>query len=203
MHTTNRIAATLALAAGLAWAAAGLAQQPAAPQAAPTAAPKATGMQWAASMINMGGGGSTWVTLHADAQTSAEDVTALKALLKAKGQDALLSQLNSMPQVGWVRIGPRTGYPLPVIRIIPTPTGYRVFGVCGRPITFAGATSQNIVHTDYPIGVVVLEVNKSGENSGQILPAMKFEFNDDGTFDPKVYGTAPLRLLQVKEEEPK
>jgi len=204
MRTTIRYAAVLSIMILAGFAASGAAQAPAAPATTTPTAPASTvpavPMQWVAAMYNMQGGGTTWVTLHADGFSSPAQVQALKDLLKEQGQTAVVNQLNGMPQIGWVRFGKQTGYPIPVIRYIPTDTGYRIVAVCARPIGFVGAVTQGIIETDYPNGVVTLDVKTKGNSAGQVLPAVKLEFNEDGTFDPKVYGTAPLRLLQVRQE---
>jgi hypothetical protein len=199
MRKTVRCTAVLSFLILAGFAATGAAQAPAAPASSVPAVP----MQWVAALFNMEGGGTTWVTVHADGFSSPTQVQALKDMLKDQGQTAVVNQLNAMPQIGWIRIGSTTGYPIPVIRYVPTATGYRIVLVCARPIGFAGAVRQGIVTTDYPIGVVSLDVNTKGDSKGQILPAVKVEFNEDGTFDPKVYGTAPLRLMQVREESAK
>jgi hypothetical protein len=176
----------------------------AAAQTAQPAAPVPTGpMQWMASMRSMDTGASTYVTVHADSFSPPALVDALKNMLKDKGQDTVVGQLNAMPQIGWIRIGSQPGYPLPVIRYITTDTGYRIVAVCGRPISPAGQMTKGIITTQYPIGAIILNINKEGKNEGQLLPAVKFEFNEEGTFDPQVYGTAPLRLFQIKEEKAK
>jgi len=201
MIRATRNAAALSLAIVLACAAMAAAQAPAALPAQAEPAVPAGPMQWMANMRSMDTGSSTYVTVHADGFSSPDVVDALKDMLKDKGQDALLSQLNAMPQIGWVRIGSQPSYPLPVIRYMATDTGYRIVAVCGRPITPLGEMRQDIVTTQYPVGAIILNVNNEGKSEGQLLPALKFEFNEQGTFDPKVYGTAPLRLFQIKEEK--
>ena len=203
MHMTIRYVAVLSIMILAGFAATGAAQAPAATTPAAASTVPAVPMQWVAAMYNMQGGGTTWVTIHADGFSSPAQVQALKDLLKAQGQTAVVNQLNAMPQIGWVRFGPQTAYPIPVIRYIPTATGYRIVAVCARPIGFVGAMTQGIIETDYPIGVITLDVNTKGSSAGQVLPAVKVEFNEDGTFDPKVYGTAPLRLMQIREESAK
>ncbi len=206
MTKTSRNAATLSLVIVLACAAMTAAQEPdaqepAAPPAQAEPAVPAGPMQWMANMRSMDTGSSTYVTVHADSFSSPAVIDVLMDMLRDKGQDTLLSQLNAMPQIGWIRIGAQPGYPLPVIRFSTTETGYRIVAVCGRPITPVGHMRQDIVTTQYPVGAVILDVNREGKSEGQVLPAIKFEFNKEGTFDPKVYGTAPLRLFQVKEEK--
>jgi hypothetical protein len=124
-------------------------------------------------------------------------------MLRDKGQDAVVDTMNAMPPIGYVKATNTVAYYIPVIRYIPTDTGYRIVAVGARQITALGMATKPIVTTQYPGGAIILNVNTKGKSDGQILPAIKLEFNEEGKFDPQVYGTAPLRLLNIKEEKVK
>ncbi|HVN30745.1 MAG TPA: hypothetical protein VMT45_02035 [Thermoanaerobaculaceae bacterium] len=198
MSKSIRTGATLAGGILVACAAMAAAQAPVAPPA-----PPAVPMQWVGNMINMEGGGRTFLTVHADSFSSPEVVQALLEMLRDKGQDAVVAQLNAMPPIGYMKTTNTVAYYFPVIRYIPTATGYRIVAVCARQITAMGMATKPIVTTEYPVGAIILNVNKNGKNEGQALPAIKVEFDKEGKFDPKSYGTEPLRILNIKEEKVK
>jgi hypothetical protein len=192
MTRTSRIAAALSLALLVALTGATAAQTP-----------PATPMEWVAAMVNLESGGTAWVTLHANGFSSPDVVKALQDMLKDKGQDVVVTELNAMPATGYIRTSATLAYDLPVIRYIPTATGYRIVGVCAREIGPVGMARQGVVTRDYPLGVVILNVNKDGKSEGQILPAVKARFDKEGKFEPDTYGTQPIRLFNIKELPPK
>jgi len=198
MLKSIRTAATLAVLILLACAAMAAAQAPA---AAP--APPAVPIQWVGNMINMQGGGTTYITVRADAFSSPEVIQGLLDMLRDKGQDAVVAQLNAMPPIGFMKATNTVAYYIPVIRYIPTETGYRIVAVGARQITALGMATKPIVTTEYPVGAIIFDMNTKGKGKGQILPAVKVEFDKEGKFDPQSYGTEPLRLLNVKVEKVK
>jgi len=202
MFKSTRTAATLAVLILVACAAMAAAQAPAqAPAAAP--APPAVPIQWMGNLINMQGGGTTFLTVRAYDFTPPAVVDALKDMLKAQGQTAVVNELNAMPAIGYLQFDQSLAYYVSVMRYIPTPTGYRIVAACARQIGFVGMVRQGIVTTQYPVGMVILDINKDGKSTGQVLPAVKLQFDKDGKFDPEAYGTEPLRILNIREEKVK
>jgi len=194
--------ATLAVLILLACAAMAVAQAPAqAPAAAP--APPAVPIQWVGNLINMQGGGTTFLTVRADAFSPPEVVQGLLDMLRDKGQDAVVEAMNAMPAIGYMKATNTVAYYIPIIRYIPTDTGYKIVAVGARQITAVGMATKPIVTTQYPVGAIILNVNKEGKSSGQMLPAVKVEFDKEGKFDPKSYGTEPLKILNIREEKVK
>jgi len=198
MFKSIRTVATLVVLILLACAAMAAEQAPAAAPATP-----AVPMQWVGNLINMQGGGTTYLTVRADAFSPPEVVQGLLQILKDKGQDAVVEAMNAMPPIGIMKATNTVAYYIPVIRYIPTETGYRIVAVGARQITALGQATKPIVTTQYPVGAIILNVNKKGKSGGQILPAVKVEFDKEGKFDPKSYGTDPLKLLNVREEKVK
>src|SRR5512136_2741918 len=140
MFQSIRTTATLAVLILLAGAAMAAAQAPAAPPASP--APPAAPMQWVGNLINMEGGGRTFLTVHADAFSPPEVVQGLLDMLRDKGQDAVVAAMNAMPAIGYIKSTITVAYYLPVIRYIPTATGYRIVAVCARQITAMGMATK-------------------------------------------------------------
>jgi hypothetical protein len=198
MLRSIRTTATLTVLILLACAATAAAQAPA---AAP--APPAVPVQWVGNMINMQGGGTTYITVRADAFSTPEVVQGLLDMLRDKGQDAVVDAMNAMPPIGFMKATNTVAYYIPVIRYIPTEAGYRIVAVGARQITALGMAKKPIVTTQYPVGAIILDMNTKGKGKGQILPAVKVEFDKEGKFDPQSYGTDPLKLLNVVQEKVK
>jgi hypothetical protein len=195
MLRSIRTTATLTVLILLACAATAAAQAPAAAPAVP--------VQWVGNMINMQGGGTTYITVRADAFSPPEVVQGLLDMLRDKGQDAVVDAMNAMPPIGFMKATNTVAYYIPVIRYIPTETGYRIVAVGARQITALGMAKKPIVTTQYPVGAIILDMNTKGKGKGQILPAVKIEFDKEGKFDPQSYGTDPLKLLNVVVEKVK
>jgi hypothetical protein len=201
MLKSMRTTAPLAFLILLASATLAVAQAPAAPPASP--APPAVPIEWMGNLVNMQGGGTTFLTVRAYGFTPQAVVDALMDMLKTKGQTAVVNELNAMPAIGYLQVTQSLAYYVSIMRYIPTPTGYRIVAACARQIGFVGMARQGIVTTDYPIGVVILDINKEGKSTGQVLPAVKLQFDKEGKFDPETYGTEPLKILNVREQKVK
>ncbi len=191
MSRTVRWSVTVAAIAGLAWVSAAAAQKAAIPSVP---------QQWVGNMVNMQGGGTTRIVVHAGSFSPPEEVQNLAAILKEKGQDAAVSAMAKMPARGWIRIGSSLGYQVPVIRYIPTQTGYRIVVVTDRPIQFFEAR-RSTRSLDYPVGMVIFDLNGDGTSAGQVLPTIKASFDKEGKVELETFGTKPLRVLTVKEEK--
>lgn len=55
--------------------------------------------------------------------------------------------------------------------------------------------------TDYPIGIVVLDVDKNAKGTGSFAPACKIKFNKKGELEIENYGQKPFRLANVHREK--
>ncbi len=193
MATKPRLAIALVALIGVACVTAAIAQEASLPP---------TPQQWVGNMVNMQGGGTARIVVRADSFSPPEEVQNLQAILKEKGQDAAVSAMFKMPARGWIRVGPSLGYQVPVIRYIPTPTGYRIVVVTDRPIQFFEAR-RNTRSMDYPVGMVIFDLNRDGTSAGQVLPTIKVSFDKEGKVELEAFGNKPLRVLSVKEEKVK
>jgi hypothetical protein len=194
MFKNIRTNATLAVLIVLACAATAAAQAPAGVPAGP--------QQWVANVVNMQGGGTARLIVHADSFSPPEEVLNLAAILRDKGQGAVVEAMLKMSGRGYVRIGDSLGYEVPVIRYIPTPTGYRIVVIADRPIQLFELW-RSTRSLDYPVGMIVLDVNKEGTSTGQLLPTIKASFDKDGKLELENLGTQPLRVLNVRSEATK
>jgi len=69
-----------------------------------------------------------------------------------------------------------------------------------RPISFPelynGTRSR-----DYPIGIVVLDLDKDGKGGGSFAPLCKVRFNKKGELEIENYAQKPFRLANVYREK--
>jgi hypothetical protein len=190
MHTRRMLlaagAALLALAARPS-AAAGPAAEPQGPQ------------QFAGALANTMNGGTIPIVVHIDSYSPAGDVRALALLLKDKGQDAVEAALFRMKGRGWIRIGSSLGYEVPIIRSLPTPIGRRIVVIADRPIQF-WEQWRGTRSLQYPFGMVVLDIDRTGHGEGRLIAAMRAKFDSEGKVELESFGTEPFRIIGVTQQ---
>jgi len=147
--------------------------------------------QFSATAIGQAGaaaGKSIGVTIYLTGLTSDQDIQEYTATLKSKGQDGLVSALEKAQDVG---------------RVAPTGSvgsGFRIVMATNRPISF-GELSNSSRSRDYPIGIVILNLDKDGNGAGLLSAACKVKFNKKGELEVEHYGQKPLRLANVRREK--
>ena len=160
--------------------------------------------QYAATAIGQAGAaaGKTFgLSLYVDGTTSNGDRDELLAILKQKGQDGVVSKLADTKDLGRVAPTGSVGTGMRFVRIVPKKDGgLHIVMATDRPITFPelwnGTRSR-----DYPIGIVVLDVDKNGKGTGSFAPACKVKFNKKGELEIENYGQKPFRLANVYREK--
>ena len=93
------------------------------------------------------------------------------------------------------------GTEIAVVRIRPNKDGRQhIVLATNRPITFAelwnGTRSR-----DYPLGIVVLNVDKDGKRAGTFAPACKIKFNKKNELEIENFGQKPFRLANVYRQK--
>ncbi len=146
-------------------------------------------------------GKSFGLTIYIDGLTGDQDVQDFAATLKKSGQNALVSALEKTKEVGRLSPTGSVGSSFRIVRMRAVPdAGYRIILATNRPISFPelinGTRSR-----DYPIGIVVLNVDKNGKGTGTFAPACKVKFNKKGELEIEHYGIKPLRLANVVREK--
>jgi hypothetical protein len=147
-------------------------------------------------ITTLGTGGPQTLMFQAETSLLSTDaeIGQWDALLRDKGQTALVDALLKAPEKGWVRIGSGLAYSIPVIRAKALPNGGRQIAFASsRPISgagmFAGAASA-----DYPIGLVEITVGPDGKGKGMIYGMLKAGFKD-GQFDLSSYSGGQPQLV--------
>jgi len=156
--------------------------------------------QYAATAIGESGakgGKSFGLTIYVDGLTSNGEVQELLAILKNKGQDGLVSAMDGMKDKGRVAPTAGTGTGMPFVRIrADGKGGSHIILATNRPVAF-GELYSGTRSTQYPIGVVVLDVDKNGKGTGKFAPVCKVKFNKRDELEVEHYGQKPFRLANV------
>jgi hypothetical protein len=179
--------------------------------AAPQAAVSQTGdakpafpAQYSATAFGQAGalaGKSFGMNIYIDGVTSDGERDELLGTLKAKGQDALVSRLEDMKDLGRVAPTGSVGTGMRFVRIRPTANGgEHIVLATNRPIAM-GELYNGTRSTQYPIGIVTLDVDKDGKGTGTFAPLCKVKFDKNGDLVIENYGQKPFRLANVRREK--
>ena len=160
--------------------------------------------QYAATAFGQAGAaaGKTFgMNIYIDGTTSNGERDELLAILKQKGQNGLVSKLEDTKDLGRVAPTATVGTGMRFVRIRPTPNGgLHIVMATNRPISFPELYNSTR-STDYPIGIVVLDVDKNGKGTGSFAPVCKVKFNKKGELEIEHYGQKPFRLANVYREK--
>ena len=146
-------------------------------------------------------GKSFRLTVYVDSLTNDGEIDELVATLKHKGQDGLVSAMEDIKDKGRIAPASSVGTGVRLVRIRPRKNGgQHIVLATNRPISFAelynGTRSR-----DYPIGIVVLNVDKNGNGTGTFSPLCKVKFNKKNELEIENYGQKPFRLANVYREK--
>jgi hypothetical protein len=169
-----------------------------------TAAQVAVPAQFSATAIGQAGaaaGKSSGITIYLTGFTSDQDIQEYAATLKSKGQDGLVSALEKAQDLGRVAPTGSVGTGFRIARVQADKNGgVRIVLATNRPISF-GELANGTRSRDYPIGIVILNLDKDGNGSGLLSAACKVKFNKKGELEVEHYGQKPLRLTNVRREK--
>jgi len=160
--------------------------------------------QYAATAIGQGGvtaGKSFGLTIYVDNVTSDADIQELVGILKKKGQDGVVNAMQDMKDKGRVAPTGVVGTGMRLVRIRPNGDGgLHIMMATDRPFAF-GELYNGTRSKDYPIGIVVLDVDKDGKGSGTFAPVCKVRFNKKNELEIEHYGQKPFRLANVYRQK--
>lgn len=152
--------------------------------------------------INMNGGGGT-ATIDFTIQrwsTDEERETLLKIIRENKNPtDKLLSAVQKLPKVGWIRTTNSLSWDLHYARESPLDEGGRQIVVgTDRPIGFAEARNSGR-SMDYPFTIVDFHLNKDDEGQGKIMTATKIYVDKKNNIVLENWGQQPVRFNEIKK----
>jgi hypothetical protein len=129
--------------------------------------------------------------------TSDADVDRLIAALKQKGQDGFMSIMEDMKDVGRIAPASGVGTAMRVVLISSTADGgQHIVMATNRPLAL-GELYNGTRSLGYPVGIVVLDVDKNGKGTGSFAPLCKVGFDENKQLQVENYGQKPFRLTGV------
>jgi hypothetical protein len=154
--------------------------------------------------INMNSGPKTsTVDFTIERWSTDEQRASLLAILQEekdsyKANQKLLSALQKMPKVGYIRTPNTLAWDVHYARQSPLPDGGRriVLGT-DRPIGFAEARNQGR-SMDYPFTIVEVQLDKDDKGVGKILAGTKIFIDKDKNLVLENYGQQPIRFNEIK-----
>lgn len=121
----------------------------------------------------------------------------LLTAFRAKGQDALLSELQKLPVVGYINTPGSLRYDLHFARQRPEAEGGRtIFLMTDRYIN-AWEAMNRPRRIDYPFTLIQLKVDKDGSGVGKASIATKITETKDGTIELEDFANVPVMLNEV------
>jgi hypothetical protein len=160
--------------------------------------------QYSANAIGQSGtvaGKSFGLNVYIDAVSPEGQVDELIEILRQKGQDGLVSALEKSKDVGRIAPTGSVGTTMRVVLINPRPDGgQHIVLATNRPIAF-GELYNGTRSRDYPIGILVLNVDRDGKGTGTFAPLCKVKFNKKKELVVEHYGQKPFRLANVARQK--
>jgi hypothetical protein len=160
--------------------------------------------KYTAFAVNLGGltrSGASVVDLVVDRWSTESERDQLMTTLLEKGPNKLLSALQKLRRVGYIRTPNSIGYDLCFAMKLPsTDGGERIILATDRYISFWEARSQPR-SIDYPFTVIEIRINKDGEGEGKMSLATKIVVDkDDNTIVLENYDIQPVLLKSVRRD---
>jgi hypothetical protein len=128
-----------------------------------------------------------------------DEIQKLGAILKDKGQDALLDELKKL-DAGRIRTLDGTGNPIAVAEKWQDGDQTVITMIGARGMTlFESKYRGRTTSTDYPFGFLQVRVNAKGEGSGKAVAAAKIKYDkekDTVRLDP--YGNGATPIINVR-----
>jgi hypothetical protein len=137
----------------------------------------------------------TGTVIVEDYSTDAE-VSELAGVLKAKGQDGLVSAMGKIKAKGRIALTGTVGNQVEVIRQHPTAKGRRIVLVSDRQMSLPELWNSGR-STDYKFSIVILDLDANGKGGGTVYYAVKLKYNKSGQLELEHYGQSPGRIAQA------
>jgi len=160
--------------------------------------------RFTAFAVNMGGltrAGASTVDFVVDRWSTESERTQLMTTLLEKGPDKLLSALQSMHRVGYIKTPNSIGYDLHFAMKVPgTDGGERIILATDRYISFWEARNRPR-SIDYPFTVIEIHMTPDGEGEGKLSLATKIVADkDNNTIVLENYDIQPVQLKSVRRQ---
>jgi hypothetical protein len=158
--------------------------------------------RFTAFAVNLGTPGRTGagtVEIKVDRWSTDEELEKLLTVLREQGPEKLLSTLQKLPRVGFIRTPNSIGYDLHYARKSGLPEQGRTIVIgTDRPIGFWEASNRPR-SIDYPFTLIEMHIRPDGEGEGKMSLATKITTEDNGkTIVLENYSSQPVMLTSVK-----
>ncbi len=122
-----------------------------------------------------------------------------KALRAALGQGVTAAKQALWKQdIGYFAIAGSLGWPINFARTFPAANGgQRIVALTDRPIGFGEAYTSSST-TDYPFGIVELNLDAKGSGTGVLVPAARITIDEQGGVKIDPYAQQAQRLDNVR-----
>lgn len=155
----------------------------------------------AVNMSGVGRPGAGVVEIDIERWSTDAERDRLVTVLKEKGSDALLSALQKLPRVGYIRTPGRIGWDLHFARNNQTDEGRQVVIATDRPLSFFEA-SRRPRSADYDFTLIDIRFDPDGKGTGKLAVAAKVDYNNKTqTVEIENFGIEPVRLTEVRSKK--
>jgi hypothetical protein len=157
--------------------------------------------RFSAMAVNMDIGRTGTVEIVVTRWSTDAERTGLVQTALDKGPDKLLSTLEKLPRVGYIRSPESVGWDLHYAHRVALPDGgEQIVIATDRPIGFREASRQPR-SIDYPFTVIEMHLNADGEGQGTMSVATKvIADKDKQTITLENFATTPVLLQSVKRQ---
>lgn len=159
--------------------------------------------RFTAFAVNMGGltrAGASTVDFVVDRWSAESERTQLMTMLLEKGPDKLLSALQSLRRVGYIKTPNSIGYDLHFAMKVPGDGGERIILATDRYISFWEARNRPR-SIDYPFTVIEIHMTPDGEGEGKLSLATKIIADkDNNAIVLENYDIQPVLLKSVQRQ---
>jgi hypothetical protein len=161
--------------------------------------------RFTALAVNMGSPGPTGATtvdIVVNRWSTDAERDRLLTVLMEQGPEKLLSTLQSLPRVGYIRTPNSIGYDLHYARRTPLADGgERIVLATDRYISFWEATNRPR-SVDYPFTVIEMHINPDGVGEGKMSLATKITGDKENKLIVlENYATQPVLLQSVRRQK--
>jgi hypothetical protein len=162
----------------------------------PSGSDAADKWRYRAEVPSTGAGMPTFFIVSVRDWTSDAETKALRASLGqgvAAAKQALWKQ-----DLGYLAISGSLGWPINFAKTYPGANGgQRIVALTDRPIGFGEAYTSSS-STDYPFGIVELNLDAKGSGSGVLVPAARITIDEQGGIKIDPYGQQAQSLVNVR-----
>jgi hypothetical protein len=161
-----------------------------------------TNEHYSATIVALGGAAGSAnapIDIYIEKYSTDEEAVSLAVLLREKGPDALLREMEKL-DAGRVSIAGRSIGPIAMARSLEGNEGRTIRVIIARNIAFLEHFHLTRSR-DYPFSIIEMQVNEKGEWQGAAIAAAKIRFNDkEKQFVVESMGqSSNLRLMNVRK----